>query len=81
MARKANGTDFGNMEWKARDWGYNVASSRPTMPDIDALIASAFPNIKFTVAQHSELLLSADYAYMMRLKHRASTVHSATVAQ
>jgi hypothetical protein len=72
--RYANGKDFGNLEWQARNWGYNTAKTRPTVEDINALLAGTMPGVKFSANQRSELLLSADYAYMMRLKHNATGV-------
>jgi hypothetical protein len=41
--RYANGKDFGNLEWQARNWGYNTAKTRPTVEDINALLAGTMP--------------------------------------
>ena len=64
--------DISNMDWAMRDYGYNVAQSRPTAGDVDRIIAER-TTVRFTAAQRQSFLESADYAYSMRLRHRSQS--------
>jgi len=72
MTRATKAAYFGNLEWQARSWGYNDAPVMPIMADIDSLIARTLPNVQFSMKQKMDLLGSAEYAYMMRLRHRSA---------
>jgi hypothetical protein len=74
--RRASNYDLGNMDWQARSYGYNDATARPQPQEIDDLISKQMPHVRFTGANKQAFLESADYAYMMRLRHRANGVKS-----
>lgn len=67
--RKPTKADLGNLDWQARSFGY-AAVDHPTEGDIAGLLAQ-FPAVQFTTKQRAELLETAEYAYMLRLRHRA----------
>ena len=59
---------IGNMDWEMRSFGY-AASEHPTMEDVQRITAE-MPGVHFPAVKMQEFLETAEYAYMLQLKHR-----------